>query len=113
MGEKCTGKDPDHWDKIIIDPAWSGTIEITFLLKTKNKNVGGLFLQSIKNIDTIKLEKSISLFHDINEIFIIFHEKIYKPSFNTNVTNNKTKKVFINSNTNKYTKRKPFKENIL
>jgi len=88
-------------------------IHLKTFLKTKNKNVGGLFLQSVKNIDTIKLEKSISLFHDINEIFIIFHEKIYKPLFNTNIPNNKTKKVFINSNTNKYTKRKPFKENTL
>jgi hypothetical protein len=88
-------------------------IHLKTFLKTKNKNVGDYFLQSVKNIDTIKFDKSISMFHDINEILIIFHEKIFKPANNTLVTNNRTKKVFINSNTNKYTKRKLFKENML
>jgi hypothetical protein len=88
-------------------------IHLKTFLKTKNKNVGDYFLQSVKNIDTIKFEKSISMFHDINEIFIIFHEKIYKPVNNIIATNNRTKKVFINSNANKYTKRKLFKENMI
>ena len=88
-------------------------IHLKTFLKTKNKNVGDYFLQSVKNIDTIKFDKSISMFHDINEILIIFHEKIFKPVNNTLVTNNRTKKVFINSNTNKYTKRKLFKEIML
>jgi hypothetical protein len=72
-------------------------------LRTKNTNIGSLFLQSIKNIDSIKFEKSISLFHDINEIIIIFHHKINNKSIGT-------KKIFINPN--KKTKRKQFKENI-
>jgi len=70
-------------------------------LKTKNTNIGSLFLQSIKNIDSIKFEKSISLFHDINEIIIIFHHKIFNKSIGT-------KKIFIVPN--KKTKRKQFKE---
>ena len=88
-------------------------IHLKTFLKSKNQNVGDYFLQSVKNIDTIKFEKSISMFHDINEIFIIFHEKIYKPVNNILATNNRTKKVFINSNANKYTKRKLFKENMI
>ena len=92
---------------INLEPSYLKTF-----LKSSKKNIGDLFLQSIKNIDTIKFDKSISMFHDINEIFIIFHEKIYKPVHNTNI-NNKTKKVFINSNANKYTKRKLFKEIML
>jgi hypothetical protein len=70
-------------------------------LRTKNPNIGSLFLQSIKNIDSIKFEKSISLFHDINEIIIIFHHNINNKSIGT-------KKIFIHSN--KKTKRKLFKE---
>jgi hypothetical protein len=92
---------------INLEPSYLKTF-----LKSSKKNIGDLYLQSIKNIDTIKFDKSISMFHDINELFIIFHEKIYKPVHNTNISN-KTKKVFINSNTNKYTKRKLFKEIML
>jgi len=95
-------------------------LHLKTFLRSKNANIGGLFLQSVKNIDTIKFEKSISMFHDINELFIIFHEKIYNPNTNTNSKINynsslcrSTKKIFINSNTNKNTKRKPFKEMTL
>jgi hypothetical protein len=55
-------------------------------------------LQSIKNIDTIKFHKSISMFHDINNLFILFY-----PKTNSNI-NNKTKKN-TNANANKKTKR--------
>jgi len=88
-------------------------IHLKTFLRNKNPAIGAPFLQSIKHIDTIKFEKSISMFHDINELIIIFHQKIYKP---TNLdpsnkdTNNKTKKVFINSNTKKKTKKKELKE---
>jgi hypothetical protein len=74
-------------------------------LRSKNENIGTLFLQTIKNIDSIRFEKSISLFHDINEIIIIF----YQP--NSNLHNNtSTKKIFINPL--KKTKRKLFKGSI-
>ena len=94
-------------------------VHLKTFLRTKNANVGGLFLQSVKNIDTIKFEKSISMFHDINELFIIFHEKIYNPNTNSDINHHNsslcrsTKKIFIHSNTNKNTKRKPFKELLL
>ena len=75
-------------------------------LRTKNTNIGTLFLQSIKNIDSIKFDKSISLFHDINEIIIIFHHKINNKLHNSSGT----KKIIINPN--KKTKRKQYKEII-
>lgn len=62
-------------------------------------------LQSIKNIDTIKFDKSISMFHDINDLFILFYPKI------NSETKNKTKR-FKDVNTNKKTKRKQLKETI-
>lgn len=83
-------------------------IHLNNFLRNKDKNIGNTFLQSVKNIDTIKFEKSISMFHDINNILIIFHQKILsKNSRNSN----RTKKIFINSNTKKRTKRKELKEN--
>lgn len=70
-------------------------------LKSKDKNIGSSFLQSVKHIDSIRFEKSITMFHDINDLIIIFHPKTISSD-----PNNRTKKVFINSNTKKMTKRK-------
>lgn len=72
--------------------------------KSKDKTIGSVFLQSVKNIDTIKFEKSITMFHDINELIIMFHQRLDK-----NGTNSRTKKKVINSNTKKKTKRKELK----
>jgi hypothetical protein len=81
-------------------------------LRSKNENIGSLFLQSIKNIDSIRFEKSISLFHDINEIIIIFYQPNYKGDLTNspNHNNSSTKKIFIKSI--KKTKRKLFKGSI-
>ena len=78
-------------------------------------NIGNQFIQSIKNIDEIKLDKSISMFHDLNDLLIIFNDK----SNLTNSTNIsyrnkvKTKKIYLNSSSIKKTKRNLFKDNIL
>jgi hypothetical protein len=81
-------------------------------LRNKNPAIGAPFLQSIKNLDSIKFDKSITMFHDINEVLIIFHQKVKKTINDTNHQDNKnfTKKVFINSNTKKKTKKKELKE---
>ena len=63
-------------------------IHLKNFLKSKNPTIGTQFLQSIKNIDTIKFEKSISLFHDINELIIIFRKK------HNYLNNKKTKKIY-------------------
>uniref|UniRef100_A0A6C0IRZ2 Uncharacterized protein n=1 Tax=viral metagenome TaxID=1070528 RepID=A0A6C0IRZ2_9ZZZZ len=78
-------------------------------------NIGNQFLYSNKNIDDIIFEKSISMFHDINDlIFIYYFDSKKEDGKNDNSSNNKfcrtnnssTKKVFIYSTTNKKTKRK-------
>lgn len=67
------------------------------------------YLSVIKNIDTIKFEKSISMFHDINELIIIFYEKS-KELRDVN-TNNSTKKIYFHSlNGNKKTIKKRYKD---
>ena len=88
-------------------------------LKSKHPNIGQPFLQSITNIDTIKLDKSISIFNDLNEVIILFHEDQikytdYKKGSSTrtinNNNNNVTKRIFIHnhhlSSSKKFTRRK-------
>jgi hypothetical protein len=94
-------------------------------------NVGNQFLHINKNIDDIYFEKSISMFHDINDlIFIYYYDSTIRTNnsnsnninslknesninnSNTNIinninnNNNITKKVFIRSFVNKKTRRK-------
>ena len=73
------------------------------------------YLTSIKNIDDIHFSQSISMFHDINEVFILFHQLV---CIQTKInTNNLTKKIYIklntNKNNNKNTKRKLYKEKTI
>ena len=50
-------------------------IHLKTFLRTKDKNIGDNYLQSVTNIDNIVFDKSISMFHDINNLFIIFIDK--------------------------------------
>jgi hypothetical protein len=43
--------------------------------KSDKPNIGSQFLNSIKNIDTITFDKSISMFHDINNLYLVFYKK--------------------------------------
>jgi hypothetical protein len=85
-------------------------------LKTFIKNraslvdIGTPFLQSVKQIDSIKFDKSISMFHDLNEILVIFYNK--DPSLSQH-NRCGTRKIYINSNSFKKTKRNTFKDNLL
>ena len=89
--------------------------EIKNLFKKSAKKQMHNYLVSVKNIDTITFNKSITMFHDINELIIIFYEKQYTNHNKNEMLNNKTKKIFINSQ-NKKTRRKQyislFSENI-
>jgi len=64
------------------------------------------FLVPIKNIDEIKLEKTINMFHDLNDLIFLFYEKdnikIIKQK------NNMTKRVSINSKVKHKTTRKDY-----
>ncbi len=92
-------------------------INLKTFLRSKDKSIGNNYLKSISNIDTIVFEKSISLFHDINNLFIIF---IDKSSSTNNLSNlslkhkQMTKKVYIHDyvNNKKRTKCNRFKEMV-
>ena len=87
-----------------------------YFLRSNDKNIGKNYLKSITNIDNIFFEQSISLFHDLNNLFIIFIEKgneksTFERNNNGNLTNRQlTKKVYIHSNFRKRTKRNLFKD---
>jgi len=86
----------------------------TFLRnKAPLKDIGSPFLQSVKNIDAIKFDKSISMFHDLNNLLIIFYEKDKLTNGLDLSSNNKTKKIYINSSSFKKTRRNIFKDNVL
>lgn len=76
-----------------------------YLLNKENTD----YLSVIKNIDAITFEKSISMFHDLNDLIFIFYEKsneIVKRD-----PNNNTKKVYLRSfSNNKKTIKKRYKE---
>jgi hypothetical protein len=75
-----------------------------FKVKPQNQtnNNGDPYLQSIKNIDDVFFDKSIAMFHDLNDLIIIFLDKgsTDKGSADNQVSNkhNTTKRVYINHN---------------
>jgi hypothetical protein len=77
----------------------------SYLIKIDNED----YLSIIKNIDTITFDKSINMFHDLNDLILIFYERsnelIKKDMKNT------TKKIYIRSlNNNKKTIKKRYKD---
>lgn len=80
--------------------------EIKIYLKNGEKKD---YLSVIKNIDTIVFEKTINMFHDLNDLIFIFYEKPKEE--NKKNENNSTKKIYLGSlNTNKKTIKKRFKD---
>lgn len=66
------------------------------------------YLSVIKNIDDIVFDKSINMFHDLNDLIYIFYEK---SDVVKKLDANSTKKVYLRSlNTFKKTIRKRYKE---
>jgi hypothetical protein len=65
------------------------------------------FLFTIKNIDSIKFEKTISMFHDLNDLIFIFNEKSNETKKGNN---NITKKVILNSSNKRKTIKKLYKD---
>jgi hypothetical protein len=80
--------------------------EIKSYLNNKENNE---YLSIIKNIDTIIFEKSINMFHDLNDLILIFYEKsleLKKPD-----ANNTTKKIYLRYlSSNKKTIKKRYKD---
>ena len=53
------------------------------------------FLKSVKNIDAIPLNKSISMFQDLNDIIIIFYEKLINDKIDDARQHTHTKRIYI------------------
>lgn len=83
--------------------------------RSKNKNIGNAYLQSVKHINDVAFDKTISMFHDLNNVMIIFIEK--EPANSTSSTLNATKRVYIHQMKHhgfnyKKTRRNLFKDNL-
>jgi hypothetical protein len=66
------------------------------------------YLSNIRNIDTITFDNSINMFHDLNDLILIFHEKNSKKTHLEE--KNITKKIYLMSNIKRKTIRKPYKD---
>jgi hypothetical protein len=72
------------------------------------------FFTSLKNIDKIYFEKTISMFHDLNDLFFLFYEKDTQKqnqNQNTNQTHNQntnTKQTHTHNSTKKVYFKSPF-----
>ena len=65
------------------------------------------FLKIIKNIDAIKFDKTISMFHDLNDLILVFYEK--SNELKKSDPNKVTKKIYLRSN-KKRTIKKRYKD---
>lgn len=64
----------------------------------KQETENNLFLESVKSIDNINFDPSISMFEDLNSLFFIFVET-------NNIEKSQTKRIFLHSNQKKTKKR--------
>jgi hypothetical protein len=71
--------------------------DVSYYLKKKNitEDDPHYFLKSVKNIDSIPLDKTISMFQDLNDIIIVFYEKTTNNKNNSNQCHNYTKKIIL------------------
>jgi len=69
------------------------TEKIVNFLNEPDNSLHDHYLTPIKNIDTIFFEKTINMFHDLNDIVIIFYEKIDDTKHKS--THNITKRVYL------------------
>ncbi len=68
---------------------WNITIEpeeISDYLRNEKKFD---FIKSIRNINSVEFQDSINLFHNLNSLYLVFHER-------WKLLENKTKKVYLN-----------------
>jgi hypothetical protein len=60
--------------------------DLKAFLKSNNPSIGSTYLTPIRNIDSILFEQTITLFHDINDLFIIFFDNNASNAYN--ISNN-------------------------
>ena len=86
---------------IILEPD-----DIKFYLNNEN---GEEYLSIMKNIDEVVFNKSINMFHDLNDLILIFYEKSLE--LKKHDANNTTKKIYLRSlSSNKKTIKKRYKD---
>ena len=66
------------------------------------------YLSIIKNIDDITFDKSITMFHDLNDLILIFYEK--SKEFVKKYTNDNTRKIYLHSSLHKNTIKNRYKD---
>jgi hypothetical protein len=84
-------------------------IHLKTFIRSPDIHIGNKYIQSLTNIDTIIFEKAITLFHDINNLYIIFIDKSDIAQSNLLRNHNFTKRIYINSS-RKQTKRNHYSE---
>jgi len=71
----------------------------TFLKEEDVNNLNFDFFTPIKNIDTIKFEKTIDMFQDLNDLFFVFYEKtITNSNSEKNYDDNQNQSQSISNN---------------
>lgn len=76
-----------------------------YLINKENNN----YLSVIKNIDSVSFEKSINMFHDLNDLILIFYEK--SKELKESNPHSSTKKIYLRSfSSNKKTIKKRYKD---
>jgi hypothetical protein len=65
------------------------------------------YITILKNIDEIEFDKTINMYHDLNNVIVIYYEKnienqnnLNNSYHNNNNNNNNTKKVYLHKNVN-------------
>jgi hypothetical protein len=96
--------DVDDVKHLIISSSKNGNLNNNLNNTTNNDD----FLILTKHIDTIYFEKSINMFHDLNELMLLFYEKS-KELVKTD-PNNSTKKIYLKKMTAKKTIKKRYKD---
>lgn len=68
---------------------WNITIEPEEISSYLKNDKEFDFIKSIRNISSIQFEDSINLFHNLNSLYLVFHER-------WKLLENKTKKIYLN-----------------
>ncbi len=104
---KKTSIDNDKRYTLISILKYNINLEPDDIKRYLQKNDDNLsFLSIIKHIDSITFEKSISMFHDLNDLILVLYEKSNELKKNDNAS---TKKIYLHSS-HKKTIKKRYKE---
>jgi hypothetical protein len=68
---------------------WNITIEPEEISNYLKNDKEFDFIKSIRNINSVEFEDSINLFHNLNSLYLVFHER-------WKLLENKTKKIYLN-----------------